>query len=291
MEHYGLSETSPLSGPITWHTAFRDGIRLTFFPYRHLLSFQFEYPLNTEPLRIDAVIIKKQPNAVIDIPLGAIFRGVNIIEYKSPGDYLSISDYLKAGAYARLYCDLNRVQTTDMTISFVTERYPRKLMKHIEEKHGYGVEEKRPGIYYVTGDLFGVQVIETKRLREEDGGIWLRDLRAGLKGEELRGILEKSREAGKGTPVSAYLWMVVGANRTTFKELMSMSSAFEEVMEECGLTAKWEAKGLEKGLEKGKEKGREEMVKKLQKHGMDPVEIAKVLELPLNTVFKYLDIE
>ncbi|MDR2746641.1 MAG: hypothetical protein LBB77_04260, partial [Treponema sp.] len=63
-------------GPITWHTAFRDGIRLTFLPYRDVLSFEFEYPLNTEPLRIDAVIIKKQPDAVIDNPLGAIFRGV-----------------------------------------------------------------------------------------------------------------------------------------------------------------------------------------------------------------------
>ncbi|MDR1637737.1 MAG: hypothetical protein LBR93_10435, partial [Treponema sp.] len=57
--------------PIDWHAAFRDGIRLTFYPYRDVLSFEFEHPLNTEPLRIDAVIIKKEPGVVIDNPIGA----------------------------------------------------------------------------------------------------------------------------------------------------------------------------------------------------------------------------
>jgi DNA-binding CsgD family transcriptional regulator len=67
-----------------------------------------------------------------------------------------------------------------------------------------------------------------------------------------------------------------------FKELVAMSDAtFEEVLEEYGLAAKWEARGLERG--------REEAVKKLQKRGMDPEEIADILELPLNTVFKYLN--
>jgi hypothetical protein len=72
----------PGSPPVDWHAAFRDGIQLAFLPYRRSLSFEFEYPLNTEPLRIDAVIIKKQPGAVIDMPLGALFRQVNILEYK-----------------------------------------------------------------------------------------------------------------------------------------------------------------------------------------------------------------
>jgi hypothetical protein len=108
-------------GPINWHSAFRDGLQLAFLPYRRVLGFEFEYPLNTEPLRIDAVIIKKEPGAVIDIPLGAMFRRVNVVEYKSPGDYISIADYHKAGAYVRLYGVLNDVEITDMTLSFVAE--------------------------------------------------------------------------------------------------------------------------------------------------------------------------
>jgi predicted transposase/invertase (TIGR01784 family) len=39
--------------PITWHTAFYDAIRLEFYQYWKVLNFEFEYPLNTEPLRID----------------------------------------------------------------------------------------------------------------------------------------------------------------------------------------------------------------------------------------------
>lgn len=58
-------EENPQKNPVTWHTAFRDGIRLTLYPYRDVLSFEFEYPLNREPLRIDAVIIKKRGEAVM----------------------------------------------------------------------------------------------------------------------------------------------------------------------------------------------------------------------------------
>jgi predicted transposase YdaD len=67
--------------------------------------------------------------------------------------------------------------------------------------------------------------------------------------------------------------------------MMGMSDAsFEAVPEEYGLTAKWEAKGLEKG----REEGREEAVRRLQKYGMGPDQIAEALELPLGTVFRYL---
>jgi hypothetical protein len=153
--------------PITWHTAFRDGIQLTFLPYRNVLSFEFEYPLNTEPLRIDAVIIKKEPEVVIDMPLGTAFRQVNIIEYKSPGDYLALDDYHKVGAYARLYSVLTKTKLSNMTMTFVTESYPRKLMTYLRESLKYRIEEKWPGIYqFPGGELGGAQVVVTKKLRE-----------------------------------------------------------------------------------------------------------------------------
>ncbi|MDR0642231.1 MAG: hypothetical protein LBG07_07215 [Treponema sp.] len=234
--------TSPRQKPITWHTAFRDGIQLTFFPYRHLLQFVFEYPLNTEPLRIDAVIIKKQPGAVIENPLGALFRNVNIIEYKSPGDYLSVEDYHKTGAYARLYSVLNRVESGDMTISFVGEGYPRKMLNYVKGKYGYKVEERGAGIYYVEGDICGVQVIETKRLG--GGGEWLRDLRGGLKGEELRGIMERWRGMPAGTPLGAYIPVVLRANGVVLEEMVEMPNiTFEEVLERHGFTTKWKEEG------------------------------------------------
>jgi hypothetical protein len=296
--------TGDSSPTITWHTAFRDVIQLILYPYRTILDFEFEHPLNTEPLRIDVVIIKKQPDRVIERPLGAVFRGINIIEYKGPGDYLSVADYHKAGAYVRLYSVLEKADIGDMTMTLVGERYPKKLMEHLRGVCGYEVEEKWPGIYYVRGDIIPVQVIETRKLGGGGGEIWLKNLRGGLKGEELREIIEGSGREAPGLSVAAYMHMILRANDGGVRELAAMSEmALEKVLEECGLIAKWEArglekgrtegleKGLEKGLTEGLEKGWEKAVKQLQKHGMDPAEIAESLELPLATVFRYLDTE
>jgi hypothetical protein len=79
----------------------------------------------------------------------------------------------------------------------------------------------------------------------------------------------------------------MGANRERHKELIEMASGFEKLMEECGLAAKWEAKGRKEG----RKEEQKQAVRRMQRHGMDPVEIGKVLELPLSTVFSYLKAE
>jgi hypothetical protein len=104
-----------------------------------------------------------------------------------------------------------------------------------------------------------------------------------LKREELRWILEESKRMPAGTPMAAYLYMVVGANEVSYKELVEMSNKFDKLMEECGLAAKWEAKG--------RKEEQKQAVRRMQRYGMDPVEIGKVLELPLSTVFSYLKAE
>ena len=50
---------------------------------------------------IDALIIKKDPSAVITKNIGRIFRTHNIVDFKSEKDSLSISDYQKVLAYAQ----------------------------------------------------------------------------------------------------------------------------------------------------------------------------------------------
>ncbi|MDR1635805.1 MAG: hypothetical protein LBR93_00555 [Treponema sp.] len=251
------------------------------YPYRDALSFESEHPLNSEPLRIDVIIIKKEREVVIENPIGAIFRGVNLVEYKSPGDHLSIKDFHKVGAYARLYSALSDVEVTDITVSFVVEAHPQKLLEYLRKVYRYEIREERSGIYQVIGDMVGIQIIESKRLGE-GSALWLKSLRVGLNGEWLRKIIETSREMPKGAPLSAYIHVLLQANSSGFREVLRMSDAsFEAVLEEFGLPAKWKAKG--------REEGREEDVKRLQKYGMEPGQIAEALELPLSTVFKYLN--
>jgi hypothetical protein len=88
--------------------------------------------LTAEPLRIDIIIIKKLKDIQLTKNIATIFRIYNLVEYKSPTDYLSIADFYKVYGYACLYMSLNEVSISDLTITFVTSRYPRKLITHLK---------------------------------------------------------------------------------------------------------------------------------------------------------------
>jgi hypothetical protein len=138
------------------------------------------------------------------------------------------------------------------------------------------------------GCIFTTQIIESKRLERRKDGLGLGDLRGGLQGSELWEILERSGRMPKGAPLSAFLRILLEANKHGLREMemseaVELSDELEEILEELGVTAKWEAKGLEKGLEQA--------VRRLQKYGMEPTRIAEVLELPLGTVIRYLEAE
>lgn len=64
------------------------------------LVYEREYNLNTKPLEIDLLVIKKEPAVQIESEIGKLFRGHNILEYKSPDDSLNIDTFYKAAAYA-----------------------------------------------------------------------------------------------------------------------------------------------------------------------------------------------
>ena len=46
-------------------------------------------------MQIDELIIKVKDNETIQKNIGRIFRKYNIIEYKSPDDYLTVNDFYK----------------------------------------------------------------------------------------------------------------------------------------------------------------------------------------------------
>jgi hypothetical protein len=116
----GMVQTSE---DISWHPAFLEAIQRELAQYKDVLEFISEYQLTAEPLRIDVVIIKK----IKDIPLrkniAAIFRTVNLLEYKSPTDSLSVEDFYKVYGYGCLYMFLNKISINDLTLTFVESRY------------------------------------------------------------------------------------------------------------------------------------------------------------------------
>ena len=88
---------------IQWHPGFVAAMNLEFSKDRQGLIFEKEYNLNTKPLEIDLLVIKKDTSVRIGNEIGVMFRGHNIMEYKSPEDALDIDAFYKAGAYASLY--------------------------------------------------------------------------------------------------------------------------------------------------------------------------------------------
>jgi hypothetical protein len=118
-----------LAKRISWQSAFIQAMKMELREYEGVLDFYDDHRLTEEPLRIDCVVIKKTENVQIKKNIAAIFREHNLIEYKSPGDYVSVADFYKVYAYACLYASIEEVPITSLTLSFVESRYPRRARK------------------------------------------------------------------------------------------------------------------------------------------------------------------
>ena len=269
------------SQPIPWHPAFVEAIQMELDAYRDVLEFYPEYQLTSEPLRIDCVVIKKTKNVRIEKNIAAIFREVNLLEYKSPDDYISVGDFYKVYAYACLYASFERVSVTSLTISFVGSRNPRKLLGHLKNIRGYKVEETSPGIYTVCGDILPIQVIDSRRLSAEEN-LWLRDLCYKLDTNEVKRLLNEVSRQGKAARIGAYLDIITRANTKNIQEALKMRNnqlTLDEVLENVGLKAKWEARAEARGVALGKEEEATVIAKKMLYSGFPLETVVSITEL------------
>ena len=119
------------STKIQWHPGFVAAMNLEFSENRDDLIFEPEYNLNTKPLEIDLLVIKKQSDISLKNEIGTFFRGHNIIEYKSPGDHLDIDTFYKSMSYAALYKSYGRtldaIKADDVTVTLIRETKPQGL--------------------------------------------------------------------------------------------------------------------------------------------------------------------
>jgi hypothetical protein len=235
-------------------------MQLELADYKDALEFKHEYQLTAEPLRIDLLIIKKPPELRINKNIARIFRSENILEYKSPGDYLAIKDFLKVYAYANLYAAITEgVRFSDLTLTFVTTKYPRELIKYLTRERHYTIEEPSPGVHMVTGDYLPIQIIESKNLSQADN-LWLNALRDNLEKEAAGAIITKVDQ--RGVAMDAYLDVLSRANPETFSEAKEMARkpTFEEVFTKNGCIPEWVERGRVQGIEQGIEKNRQQVM-------------------------------
>jgi hypothetical protein len=230
-----------------WHPAFAEATMAELADYRDVLEFETEHPLITEPQKIDLLIIKKTADVEIEKNIGAIFRQHNIVEYKSPGVTLSVAVYNKVMAYTHLYMSLEKVQHTDMTMTFVSYRHPVKLIKHLKDA-GSAIEQRYPGILYVTGPLTAIptQLIVSRKL-DEDENLWLRNLSNELKRENARKVLDEGLSSLEDkAKMRAYIDILMRSNSVMGEEAERMARtrnrSFEEILEETGYIAEWKSR-------------------------------------------------
>ena len=266
-------------------------VRHELFDYRDSLEFKPEYQLTAEPLRMDLLIVKKPKDLFIDKNIARIFRSDNILEYKSPGDYLSVKGFLKVYAYANLYAAVTPdVALEDVTVTFVESRYPRKLIKYLTGTRGYTVEETSPGIYRVSGDYLPIQIIDAKKLPSNEN-LWLKSL-ANLKIQGLNDILNEAWRRKEKLPPDAYFYVLSRAYPEIFAEVLSMEAqtkrgkkkTFEEVYTEAGFIPEWVARGKAEGKVEGKAEGKAEVARNLLAMGMPEEKVVQATKLPVKEI-------
>ena len=69
---------------------------------------------------------------------------------------------------AMIYSAFEKKSIEDITVSFVITPKPVKLFNHISNDRGFEVDEVSQGMYYVKGDAFSIQIIESKKLNAKE---------------------------------------------------------------------------------------------------------------------------
>ncbi len=241
---------------LQWHPAFYAGIQIEFAEEADNLIFENEHQLGTKPKEIDVLIIKKNTDNKMKKNIGRIFRKHNILEYKSPEDYLSIDDYYKVCGYACFYksdvSKVNSIKIADVTISFVCKSHPRKLFAHLRERKTLLVKKQESGIYYVSGEIFPIQIIVTSELSQEDN-FWLHNLTNDIKEKNvINGIVAEYQKHRRNNLYRSVMNVIIRANEEKFEEEKNMCEAIIDLFRD-----EWD-EGMRKAKEEAIQQGRQE---------------------------------
>ena len=259
-----------------WHPAFVSAMQLELKEDAEYLNFTSEYNLNTKPLEMDLLIVKKEKDVEIKNEIGKIFRKHNIVEYKSPDDSMNLNTYMKVVAYACLYKayeeQVDDIKLDEITITMVRERKPEKLF-HWFEKNRYQIEEVFDGIYYVSKEgYFLTQIIVSKQL-SKDNQKWLpllsRDLdRADA--ERVVAQIEALTEVNEKRYGDSVLQVTVKENQNIFRRMKEEGSMCEALRELFAPE-----------LKEAMENNRKEMILRALNVGSSAEDIYRVMGIPL----------
>ncbi|MDE5696186.1 MAG: DUF1090 domain-containing protein [Lachnospiraceae bacterium] len=180
------------------------------------------------------LIIKKDPNEVIRNEIGAFFLGYNIVEYKSPDDKVNIDTFYKVLSYACLYKSdtgaVDEILDTDITITLIREKKPKKLLGQLAKE--YQIIKRGKGIYQISGMLFPMQIIAIKEL-ERNQHVWLRSLTRSMdlvQAEELLSNYEGLQNDEDRAKAGVIVNLVSDINSALFEQIVSGGEKMSEAL-------------------------------------------------------------
>jgi hypothetical protein len=112
---------------------------------------------------------------------------------------------------------LHRIDIKDITLTIISNRYPRKLINYFKQLNML-VTEKSTGIYHVASNMFPVQIIESKKLTEQEN-IWLSNLKRGISAVSMKNLIELKRKEYQNITLAAYIYAIIQANPESIKEM------------------------------------------------------------------------
>lgn len=273
---------------LQWHAGFQAVLQIELSEEKEEFHFFQEYNLSQKPLQIDTLVVKKespQGDSAVSAAihesvkesgkkppknLGRLFRKYNIIEYKSPEDYLSVNDFYKVMSYACLYQSETEhvldVRPEELTVTLVCSRYPRKLLHHLKNRYHAGVTKPFQGIYYIEGLMFPMQLIIPKQLAKEENK-WLSRLEKDLSYQDIEILAEEYKGKEKDPLYEAAMDLIVRANRQVYEEERDMCQALRELFQDE--FERYEEIGRRKGVEQGIEQGVRALVYSDAETGVD----------------------
>ena len=157
---------------VNWHEAASCAFQIELKDYSDFLEYITEYILGKNNYRIDLLIIKKLTDGIIPKNIALIFRTFNLLEIKGIGSSVGTDSYYKMIGYAGLFINQtgepNQYSALDVSLTFLSMHYPRKLIKHLKRERKLTVAKVYLGVYYINKETFVAQIIVTKELPPED---------------------------------------------------------------------------------------------------------------------------
>lgn len=271
--------------------------------WKSKLDYTMEHCLSTKPLQIDLLIIKKVKNAKIINEIGQFFKQHNVCEYKSPDDDLDIDVFFKVIAYALLYKssgnEVNSIDISDITVTFVRKRKPVKLFDDFK-RYNILFEQTSKGIYRIKWEFpCDVQILVTREMNPEEH-IWLTSLSDHIEEKQARRLIKEVHtltEKDDKEYADSVLQIAMERNKEIFDkirrdELMCQAlwDFFKTEIEQekrnseiCG-----ERRGEQRGERRGEQRGAYTklisiIIKKIQR-GKDILSISDALEEPVEVI-------